>query len=859
MYSDEETVPMLSDFEALPTSSVGNGSICGKQRRSVRFTKTYLSFVAFLVFAYLSYFYVDNHSFSDETDITTLPLIVEEKDHSTAVLEPIAPTLSPTLRPGPSERPVTVTASPSQKPSQKPIWKPTETILDTSHGVETQRTKRNLVLHIGPQKTGSTTLQDAWSEHFGILSPFLKMDNYLYRFIHPSRGFFDCDVNSYGAYIDCKASGKLKGLVRIAKNEGNNLLLSDENLDERFPEALRNVIDDNDWNVTVIVVYRRIHMWLHSWYDQIHKTTNKDTKGNILIDENGQSYREEHTMWPDEGGEHIPTFTSWYKDFTRYWDSSELVSKHRSIAFMNAFKPFFNNIVVHNIHQDGDLVTNFMCDSVPDATHSCALLKSREWRIPRDNQSVDLEYDILATKARENGILKTNFKRKYVASRIQKFVTEKDKRIPRVCDKEIIDEIKNWLWDSEKAMFPGTWSEAQESNLKQSFDGYFDSGKLCDIDFEEVFANEEWLEFFQSLDNRPHLVLHIGPQKTGSTTLQYAWDSPKELRNVLSEDNFYYHSINPHQGMFDCDLIGDRWDNCKASQKLKVILSDAKQQRKNLILSDENLDERFVGTLRIVISDKDFRVKVVLVYRRIHQWLPSWYSQIEKTANKDSSGNSLRNENGQPERMPHTKWPNEGGVYVPNFTDWYKKFVARFHSSDLASHHPSVGFKKVYEPHFDHIEVYDMTQNGDFVTNFMCQMIPQAFTTCQRLRQGSIDLPRRNPSVNVEHDILSVQAYEHGLVEKTLSRSRVVEEVRKHLLNPGITLPRHCDNAVKDQIHGWLFASEMAMFPESWTPEKSEVLDTIFDEFFSMGKLCDIDIESILGDEAWIQFFSSLR
>lgn len=858
-----ESAPMLQDVEDLSGDRETRHKPSGdpkqrRRRRKWRFMRPYLPCIAFMVMAYATYFYISNKSASGE-DPNSNPLSIhadiETKNnypHHHQVVNDEFPESNPTLNP--TETPSSISLQLQSNTVSEAVEKPEEIM----NVVKIQKPKHNLVLHVGPQKTGSTTLQDAWSEPFGVLSPSLRQDHYRYRFIHPSSGFFSCDVNNHGGYINCEASPKLKGLIRTAKNDGQNLLLSDENLDDRFPETLQKAIDEEYWDVTVIVVYRRIHQWLVSWYDQINKTTNKDANGNILIDATGHPYRKEHTLWPDEGGIAIPTFSSWYKEFTRYWDTSELVSKHRSIAFRNAYQPYFKNIVVHNMHQEGDLMTNFMCDSVPDAPHSCNYLKNQTKRMPRDNKSVDLDYDILAVQAKESGVLRTTFKRKFVGSRIQKFVEETGKKIPRVCDMEVINEIRNWLFDSEKEMFQETWSEDKTSELEDTYNSYLESGKLCDIDFDQVFADQEWLDFFHSLDNRPHLVIHVGPQKTGSTTLQHVWAAPKELRAVMVEDNFDYYFINPHRGTFDCDLDGDRWVNCKASDKLKQILADASAQRKNLLLSDENLDERFAGALREAIDDNQFRVKVVLVYRRIHQWLPSWYSQINKSANKDSKGNLLRNEEGQPERQPHTKWPSEGGVYVPNFSEWYNQFVGHFHSSDLASNHPSVSFKAAYEPYFDHIEVYDMNQEGDFVTNFMCQMIPEATKTCHRLTQGSVDLPLSNPSVDVEHDIVSVAAFERGLIDPSLSRPEVVEAVQNHLRNSETSLPRRCDVSVRDEIHDWLMDSEKAMFPQAWSNSTRDALESDYNVYYERGKLCDIDIDAVLSNGAWIRFFASL-
>lgn len=378
----------------------------------------------------------------------------------------------------------------------------------------------NLVLHVGPQKTASSTLQDAWHKPQGLLS-LLRADNYRYEFINPHRGFFQCQVYG-GGFHDCVASKKLKDVLVSAAHNQKNLLLSDENLDGVYAETLRDVIDDNQFKVSVVVVYRRIHEWLVSWYNQINKSTNKDVHGNILLDHNGNPYREEHTHWPDQGGVKVPTFSQWYQDYTKYWKPSELVANHHSISFMNAYKPLFENIVVYNMHQDGDLVKNFMCDVVPDAQHCCDRLKNGALNIPRVNGSVKLDHDILAVEARERGLLMGTLSRREVVYSIGKHVENENLVLPRRCNMDVIDEIRTWLVESEEYIFKDSWSEEQTTSLGGVFDSYQATGKLCDVDIEAVFSDKKWTLFFRHLDNRPHLTLHVGPQKTGVSSFRRA-------------------------------------------------------------------------------------------------------------------------------------------------------------------------------------------------------------------------------------------------------------------------------------------------------------------------------------------------
>eukprot|EP00529_Nitzschia_sp_RCC80_P006321 CAMPEP_0113477406 /NCGR_PEP_ID=MMETSP0014_2-20120614/20188_1 /TAXON_ID=2857 /ORGANISM="Nitzschia sp." /LENGTH=1602 /DNA_ID=CAMNT_0000370493 /DNA_START=55 /DNA_END=4860 /DNA_ORIENTATION=- /assembly_acc=CAM_ASM_000159 len=743
-----------------------------------------------------------------------------------------------------SSTPATTTTNTSSSTNKSVLVDPAPSVLDH---------RPNLVLHVGPQKTASTTLQAAWHRPRGLLK-LLRDDNYRYEFLNPHRGWFDCDVYG-GGFHDCVYTRKFSDMLKVASDNRKNLLLSDENLDGGYAPTIRDIIDDTQFKVTVVVVYRRIHEWLYSWYNQINKETNKDKAGNILLDHNGNPYRQDHVWWPDQGGQRVPTFSEWYKMYTMYWEPSELVSQHHSVSFMNAYKPLFDNVVVYNMHQDGDLVTNFMCDVVPNATRCCNHLKNGALNIPRTNGSVKLAHQILAIEARERGLLMDSLTRKEVVYSIGQHVRNNNIVLPRKCNEDVINEIRTWLVESEQYMFQQTWNEDKETNLERVFESYLKKQKLCDVDIEAVFNDNHWVQFFKHLDNRPHLVLHVGPQKTGSSTLQEVWHAPKELLNLLKQDNFEYARLNPHRGIFDCGIKGGRYTKCNATEKLVDILQDATKDHHHLLFSDENLDERFSETLEDVINESKFRVKVVVVYRRIHEWLVSWYNQKNKQTNIDATGKFLTDENGQPIREAHRLWPQDGGVHVPPFSDWYQEFVGALDMSDMANQHPSVHFMNVWEEVFpEKVEVYNMHEDGDLVTNFMCEMIPEATKSCSALQNGMV-LPLKNPSVKIEHDIIGVAAYERGLIEKGVTRAESMEQITRYVKENKISLPRVCNKEISDEIRQWFLQSEKLMLKNNNRDE----LNGIFDSYETSEKLCDVDIEDVLSDDSWIRFFAMMK
>jgi hypothetical protein len=290
-------------------------------------------------------------------------------------------------------------------------------------------------------------------------------------------------------------------LITETRKEGKNLLLSDENLDNRFVQALKDVIDENEWNVTVIVVYRRIHEWLVSWYNQINKTTNLDSQGKVLLDDKGIPYREDHKYWPDEGGRHVPGFIEWYKEFVKHWKPADLVNQHRSIKFLETYKNHFQNIIIYDMHKENaDLVVDFMCD-ILHATESCDRLRNHDVELPKTvNPSINLDHDIIGVYAHEKGLIKDTLYRKDVAAAITKYMKQHPgKQLPRKCDVDVTDQILNWLVDSEKIMFSDIWTSERERFLKELVQSYVSKGLLCDVDVEAAINDDELKSFFQSL------------------------------------------------------------------------------------------------------------------------------------------------------------------------------------------------------------------------------------------------------------------------------------------------------------------------------------------------------------------------
>lgn len=729
--------------------------------------------------------------------------------------------------------------------------------------VQTMKGKKpHLFLHVGPQKTASSTLQSTLDK-LSSLTHELKDDNFYYMHIAPEAGDFDCETDHWGGFHNCKASDKLKSLIRKTRDEGKNLLLTDENLDENFVKGLRDAIDDDDWNVTVIVMYRRIHEWLLSWYNQINKTTNIDSKGDVLFNDEGVPYRTEHKHWPDHGGIRVPNFSTWYKEYTRYWKPTELVDMHRSIKFYNLYNESFKNDVrLYNMHNEGDLVTDFICNII-GATNACEKYQNNleVYEIKENNSSIDLDHDIVAVHAYEQGHIDKTLTRTGVSEAVTTYIKESGKIIPRKCEPEVTDQIRNWLVDSEKVMSGDqNWSKIKEDELLQVYESYTTKGKLCDVDKDAILLDQDWLHFFHSLKGRErrNIVLHVGP--VGADTIYETLTTIPRHVEGLQKDNYTVVNIDIHgDHHFDCTQRESSLPNCVASPKLKSMISSLEETEKNVIISNDNLDERFVEAFKNAIDGTKWKIKIVVGYIRLNQLLLMMYENEYNYENLDPNGHFMIGQNNNPNRNKHSSWPDEGGVRIPGFNDWFNAFSQESEVSKIE--HISMHLRDRYISSFDEVNFYPYHELADLEKNFVCKIVPGAIQTCESAKNSEKNTNEVS-SLSTEYtdgDILAVNAYEKGLIKKGLDREHVADAIRNRLRSTGKNLARVCVSEVTKKLYDWMIDSEKSMLGSRWSSKRIAGINIDFQSFLESGKLCALDVEKELQNESWIAFFRSLN
>lgn len=353
-------------------------------------------------------------------------------------------------------------------------------------------------------------------------------------------------------------------------------------------------------------------------------------------------------------------------------------------------------------------------------------------------------------------------------------------------------------------------------------------------------------------NERPWLVLHVGPGKTGTTSIQ-ATLGKKWSKGVLRSDHYKY--IGNNGGILNrdlsyrCDGIEKAGCNLTLSSDLVDLLE---KEDKNLVGSNEFLENLKDGSHQAWVDatrDKNnvtrnkWNMRVVVSYRRLHELLPSAYNQHFKKNRIESETRTFG----------HHNWPGIHGNYkIPTLSEYLANEV------DF-NEHQSVQTYEAWGKHFP-VSIFNVHQEGDLISNFVCQAIPGADQMCQRLTNEDPDKTKTNGStLLVDYDILAVYAYEQGLVHEFDYRHALSQAIGEHHQKVKRDLPRACpDKDALDQLYNaslkfesWSLAFGVSKpvtdFNASWN--KTLEIDT----------LCSVNATAALEQYIWREFFRARK
>lgn len=263
-----------------------------------------------------------------------------------------------------------------------------DSISSKSTAIKATTKRPIMILHIGPRKTASTTLQVS----LGNSRDALLKDNFIYirkedicfmslftvkcstRF-NFNNAFFKYLKNKFNLDITPNKSLSndnifLNGIETLRKN-GINIVLSSEEAAYRIKTSTNyNKLQKltNGWDVRVVVTYRRYFDWLLSDYDQ---NCNRFRGINLNISTFNDYY--DSSIFHHKNLMYAPLDMTLYDRWKSYYNN---------VYVFNMYSDNTNNSNTNNDDDDDPIYTRFICQSIPEAQHTCDALKNGSLIIP---------------------------------------------------------------------------------------------------------------------------------------------------------------------------------------------------------------------------------------------------------------------------------------------------------------------------------------------------------------------------------------------------------------------------------------------------------------------------------------------
>ena len=338
-----------------------------------------------------------------------------------------------------------------------------------------------LILHIGPPKMGTTTLQHYLEkdDNDGILAlsnyTYIKCPN-LQKMYAPITG---ANFTNWEKFQSCLDEAKAKGphMNAVYSQEVFGKFFSNDKIHWRY---LRKVT--SDWQVIIVVSYRRFFEWLPSYYYQNNRLMN--------------------CMGPCQP----PTFHEYFETmkvdtnsyFATFW-GGVLGERHPTEALIEKFGAYFD-VVVHNIHEEPEnLVANFYCN-IMHAEASCSHRRSEGLEVSK-NVGSTLNYNLLAIAAKNAHLVPKKVSRFILSKAIQHFQESQGKNendFPLTC---INDVDQYWLLTTslefEKRLIP-KWFESERGEMdhREKFSAAIEKNKFCNLNADQAILDPKWNSFF---------------------------------------------------------------------------------------------------------------------------------------------------------------------------------------------------------------------------------------------------------------------------------------------------------------------------------------------------------------------------
>jgi hypothetical protein len=411
--------------------------------------------------------------------------------------------------------------------------------------------KPKLVLHVGPLKTGSTSVQlnVIRSKRF---RPLLHSDNYqeIVGFEYDKfdqllkqcliKGSGQCDYQPfrdmeklykdayYNAMTRAENATDMRPLYTLHTDEDFSILPRDE-----FTLGLLQKLFQQ-WDVHVMIFYRPLLDWLPSMYSQYRKyfvarPRDRDTPfvQTYLIERDAQmSFPQYFEDSLNKGS---------MRDSLATYEYYDLLRERLGLAHSSSFNKMANRIQVEHMYAPEGIEKEFTCN-LPAAKISCLTLVEllkQGYKFPVMNKSaaLPLNLDLLIVEAWYLNLV--SIKRHDAAVLLQKRMAEVNmtmKELPQSC---LSQEHMDWVWKRHlEAHRKFVDENIDENSMRYEFESK--KHKLCSVNAKAAFELGSFRLLFESCTFHSPTLL--------SRTLGANGDNPKWTELKCDEINITSYS-----------------------------------------------------------------------------------------------------------------------------------------------------------------------------------------------------------------------------------------------------------------------------------------------------------------------------
>lgn len=360
-----------------------------------------------------------------------------------------------------------------------------------------------------------------------------------------------------------------------------------------------------------------------------------------------------------------------------------------------------------------------------------------------------------------------------------------------------------------------------------------------------------------SLYRQPRFILHIGPHKTATTSIQCAlYQYRKDLQELdsilyLGKVDEKFCQVRADGGKTGQDERVRKMESCfkdeKCWQGLEGEWGSHRANGVDLVLSKEGISDwasanhskvewRQQFWPKFIQALDGWNVTVVLTYRPYFEWLPSAFNQ---------HSHHMRLQARQPFPKSHEPMGTFGETLV------------RILDENLLAPYPFVDEILTFSfPSSWNIRVVNLHETGDVVKAFLCETLV-AEGTCTKYQ--AVPPSRKSPAEDLAYDYLNIQALRWGWIQETHKRGALMRSTRnfvKHTLRSNVLdYPFDCPT---NQTMKKLLERSITLEKNIIGFADSHDLSTKF--WASTGRLCTINAKKALlaNKTLWMNFYLSL-